>query len=227
MIIPSIDLLNGKAVQLVNGQVEKKRMEIDDVYTLAEKLSAIGPINVIDLDAAFGTGSHKTLIKKLAKKYRIRVGGGIRTVAIAREYIRAGVEKVIVGSRMFRQGKVDFGFLNSLEQAIGREFIILALDTKEGSIVINGWREKTSYKAENLLQQIEPYCSAILYTCVEREGMMRGTDLAALKHLVAKTKLSIIAAGGIASFNEIKSLNSLGVSAVLGMALYTGKIVLD
>jgi phosphoribosylformimino-5-aminoimidazole carboxamide ribotide isomerase len=222
MIYPSIDLMKGKAVQLVQGKPENKKLEIEDVLSLALKLSKIGPINVIDLDAAFSQGDNRELIKILAKNYPIRVGGGIRSLERAQEYIASGADKIIIGSQAF-----DFPFLQSLKSLIGIEKIIIALDSFGDEIVIRGWTEKTAVSTEEMLLKWEPYCSEFLYTQVQKEGLMQGPDFARLKRLRKLTRHSLTAAGGISSLEEIQALENDQIDSVLGMALYTGKIDYD
>ncbi len=219
MIYPSIDLIKGKAVQLVNGKLENLKLEIEDVQSLAVKLSKIGPINVIDLDAAFGKGDNRELIKALAREYPIRVGGGIRSLERAHEYIQAGATKIIIGSRAF-----DTEFMQQLCALIGREKIIIALDSKGDEIVIRGWTVSTALKTIDAIARFESYCSEFLFTQVEKEGLMQGPDFTRLFALKQLTDLPLIAAGGISSLKEIATLEQAGISSVLGMALYTGKI---
>ena len=219
MIYPSIDLMKGKAVQLVQGRPDCKKLEIDDVLSLALKLSKIGSINVIDLDAALDQGSNQELIKMLAKDYRIRVGGGIRNLELAQEYIIAGAEKIIIGSQAF-----DFAFLEELKSLVGADKIIIALDSFGDEIVIRGWTQKTTIKTEEMVSRWEPYCSEFLYTQVEKEGLMKGPDFERIKRLRKLTSHTLTAAGGISNMEEIAALEKLQINSVLGMALYTGKI---
>ena len=219
MIYCSIDLMNGKAVQLVQGKPENKKLEVTDIMALALKFSKIGPINVIDLDAALEQGNNREIILNLAKQFLIRVGGGIRTMEQAQEYITAGVQKIIIGSKAH-----DRVFLEQLLNIVPKEKVIIALDSFRDEIVIRGWKEKTKVRPEDIIQLLEPYCSEFLYTQVEREGLMNGPDFERLKNLRKLTDYPLIAAGGISSLDEIALLKSENISSVLGMALYTGKI---
>jgi len=226
MIFPSIDLMNGKAVQLVQGDPTKKKIEIDDVFNLARKFSSY-TIQVIDLDAAIGTGNNLDIVKVLCSKFKCRVGGGIRTVERAKEIIKAGAKKIIVGSAVFKNGGIDILFLKMLDKVMGKDKIIIAIDSREGKIVIKGWKESTLINPLRIVKDLEPYCSEFLYTYVDKEGMMQGTDFTTLRKLKAATNNEITAAGGISSIEEINMLERLGVNSVLGMALYTGKIKLN
>jgi phosphoribosyl-AMP cyclohydrolase / phosphoribosyl-ATP pyrophosphohydrolase len=219
MIYCSIDLMRGKAVQLVQGKAETKQIELSDIFGLASKFSQIGPINVIDLDAAMEQGDHRELIFALARQFPIRVGGGIRTTERALEYIEAGVQKIIIGSKA-----MDRDFMQQLLLVVPRDKIIIALDSFRDEIVIRGWKEKTQVRPEEIIQSLEPYCSEFLYTQVEREGRMLGPDFERLKRLQRSTKQPLIAAGGISSLEDIAVLRDEKISCVLGMALYTGKI---
>jgi phosphoribosylformimino-5-aminoimidazole carboxamide ribotide isomerase len=219
MIYCSIDLMDGKAVQLVQGKAENKKLESTDIMGLAEKFSKIGPINVIDLDAAMEQGDNSEIIFSLAKQFPIRVGGGIRTIERAREYIKEGVQKIIIGSKA-----MDRNFLQQLLSIVPKEKVIIALDSFKDEVVIRGWKEKTQVRAEDIIQILEPYCSEFLYTQVEREGLMKGADFERLKSLRKLTTHPLTAAGGISGLEEIASLRKENISSVLGMALYTGKI---
>ncbi|HZX44720.1 MAG TPA: 1-(5-phosphoribosyl)-5-[(5-phosphoribosylamino)methylideneamino] imidazole-4-carboxamide isomerase [Candidatus Nanoarchaeia archaeon] len=223
MIFPSIDLMDGKVVQLVQGKKENKKLEIDDVIGVAKKFLQY-EISVIDLDAAMGNGDNLAIIKQLCAKFRCRVGGGIRTVEKAKELIDSGAKKVIIGSSAFTKQGINLPFLKKLVKEIGREMIIIAIDSLKGKIVIKGWKESTGIDTLSVVKELEPYCSEFLYTYVDKEGMMQGTDLSTLKKLKAITKDEITAAGGISSMDEIDELQKIGVNSVLGMALYTGKI---
>ena len=224
MIIPSIDLMNGKAVQLRQGK--EKALEREDVLDLALEFRKYGEIAVIDLDAALGKGNNLEIIKKICKIADCRVGGGIRTVDKAKELVRAGAKKIIIGSAAFKDEKVDVLFLKILNKNIGRDKIIIAIDSREGKIVIKGWKESTLINPLRIVKDLEPYCSEFLYTYVDKEGMMEGTDFSTLRKLKFATTNEITAAGGISSMDEINRLERLGVNSVLGMALYTGKIKL-
>lgn len=227
MIYPSIDLMDGKAVQLVGGDPQNVKVSIKDVYKQAESLSRVGNINVIDLDAALLQGNNKSLIKNLAKRYKIQVGGGIRDIRQAKEYIDAGASKIIVSSRVFSHGKIDKNFLESLAKAISKKRIIIALDSREGTVVIKGWKEQTKYQAPDVIKELEKYCSEFLCTCVEKEGKMDGTNMHSFALLKKRTNNPIIAAGGISTIEEIETLLRMGLGVVLGMALYTKKITIE
>ena len=225
MIIPCIDLMEGKVVQLVQGR--EKALEGDSPDEMLRKFAPFAEIQVIDLDAAMGRGANDALVEYLAARAACRVGGGVRTIERARRLVGQGARKVIVGTAAFTDQGPNRGFLEMLGRAIGRERIILALDSKAGRIVIKGWQESTDLLAEQVIPQLEPYCSGFLCTYVDKEGMMEGTDLDWFRRLRALTDLEITAAGGITTIEEIRELDRLGIHAALGMALYTGRLSLQ
>ena len=215
MIIPSIDLMNGKAVQLRQGR--EKVLERKNVLGLAKEFSRYGEIAVIDLDAALGKGDNLELIKKICKIADCRVGGGIRTIEKANELLQAGAKKVIIGTKATPE------FLKQLP----KYRVIAAADTKEGYVVVKGWTQATKKTPQELIKELEPFCSGFLFTNVDKEGLMQGLDFAIVKKLRALTKKNLTVAGGISSLGDIKKLEEIGADSQIGMALYTGKISLE
>lgn len=224
-IIPCIDLMDGKVVQLVQGR--EKALEGDTPEEMLRKFAAFPQIQVIDLDAAMGRGANDGLVEMLASKAVIRAGGGVRTVARARTLLDQGAYRVIVGTSAFNAGGPDHAFLESLVNGVGRDRIVLALDTKGGRIVIKGWQEATTFTAEEVIRQLEPYCSGFLCTYVDKEGMMQGTDLDWFARLRAATAMEITAAGGITTMDDIRALTAMDIHCALGMAIYTGRLSLS
>ncbi len=222
MIIPCIDLMDGKVVQLVQGR--DKALEVDNPLAILDKFKAFPEIQVIDLDAAMGRGSNDDLVRLVASHAASRVGGGVRSVERAKALVEQGARKVIVGTAAFHKSGINEGFLSSLSSAIGRDRLIIALDSKDGRIVVKGWRESTALCAEQVLKHLEPYCSGFLCTYVDKEGMMQGTDLEWFRRLRAASSLEITAAGGITTLDEVRALLSMNVHAALGMAVYTGRL---
>jgi phosphoribosylformimino-5-aminoimidazole carboxamide ribotide isomerase len=225
MIFPCIDLMDGKVVQLVQGR--EKALEAEAPQEMLRKFAAFPEIQVIDLDAAMGTGSNTDLVRLLASQAATRVGGGVRTIGRAEALVAQGARKVIVGTSAFTQIGVNHAFLSALREAIGRERVLIALDSKGGRIVVNGWQEATAFTAERMLQSLEPYCQGFLCTHVDKEGMLQGTDLHWFRRLRAATSLELTAAGGISTIEEVRELRAMNVHAALGMAIYTGKLPLD
>jgi phosphoribosylformimino-5-aminoimidazole carboxamide ribotide isomerase len=221
MIIPCIDLMDGKVVQLVQGR--EKALEGDSPEEMLRKFAAFPEIQVIDLDAAMGRGSNRELVRLIASKTKARVGGGIRSAERAQELLDQGAHRMIVGTAAFGPTGVNTEFLSRLN----RERTIIAVDSKEGRIVVKGWRESTNLSAEAVLRELEPYCAGFLCTYVDKEGMMQGTDLDWFRRLRAATSLELTAAGGITTLEEVRVLQAMNVHAALGMAIYTGKLKLE
>lgn len=224
MIIPCIDLQGGKAVQLVRGR--RRALAVDDVLGLLDRFRGYPILHVIDLDAAMRKGSNAEWIKQLCARSNseVRVGGGIRTAAQAAKIVSWGAGKVIVGSAAFREEKIDRTFLSGLRRRVGRKRIMIALDTEKGRIVVRGWRERLRLRPEDVIPELEPFCSGFLSTFVDNEGSMRGTDLAWFRKLRRVTSLPITAAGGIRSMREVRALERMGMNSAVGMAIYTGRL---
>ena len=225
MIIPCIDLMDGRVVQLVRGR--EKALEGESPDAMLERFSAFPVIQVIDLDQAIGQGSNLPIVRHIAGRARAWVGGGVRTLDRAKDLVRSGAERVIVGTAAYRGDGPNSDFLEELARVVGRERVIISLDSMNGRIVIRGWREATAISAEEVISRFEPYCGAFLCTYVDKEGTMQGTDLDWYRRLRAATEHEITAAGGIASLAEIRTLLDMGVHAALGMAVYTGHLQLD
>jgi phosphoribosylformimino-5-aminoimidazole carboxamide ribonucleotide (ProFAR) isomerase len=217
--------MDGKVVQLVQGR--EKALEGGAPLAMLQKFAAFPQIQVIDLDAAIGSGSNDSLVELLTSKSKCRVGGGVRSVARARALVAQGAHKVIVGTAAFTTAGVNTDLLAELAREIGRDRLIVAVDSKGGRIVIKGWRESTDLSAEQVLQSLEPYCSGFLCTYVDKEGMLQGTDLEWFRRLRAATSLELTAAGGITTMAEVQALIDMDIHAALGMAVYTGRLSLD
>jgi phosphoribosylformimino-5-aminoimidazole carboxamide ribotide isomerase len=226
VLIPCIDLQGGQAVQLVHGR--KRVLAVSDVFGLLQKFSSYKWLHVIDLDRAMGKRSNDSLVRDLCRTARerynvkLRVGGGVRTVARARALLKLGAAQVIVGSRAFRAGAIDFPFLCRLRRAASRKKIVIALDTAQGHVTINGWSRSLPLRAQDLFKELEPFCTAFLCTDVGREGTMTGANLAWFRKLRAVTQHPIIAAGGVRSKREVAALERLRMDAAVGMAVYKG-----
>ena len=227
MLIPCIDLQDGRAVQLVHGR--ERKLAVDDVFGLLDRFGRYPLIHVIDLDAAMRKGSNAQLVRRLCvaakkRRMRVRVGGGIRTIAHAARIAACGAEKIIVGSAAFKNGRVNSTFLGRLASKIGRRRVMIALDTEGGRILVRGWQEKLRLRPEEVIPELEKYASEFLCTYVDAEGTMRGTNLEWFRALRRATRRPITAAGGIRSREEIRTLARLRMDAAVGMALYTGKL---
>lgn len=228
MLIPCIDLQGGQAVQLVHGK--RRELAVADLDGLLHSFRKFAWIHLIDLDAAMRVGENGKLIRNLCRtarrkyKMKVRVGGGIRTVSRAVEVLRQGANQIIIGSAAFRQGSVNAQFFRRLVKEVPRRRIIVALDTANGRIVIHGWKRSLPLTPESMMAQLEPYCAGFLCTDVNREGTMRGANLAWFESLRRATSHPIIAAGGISTRREIAALARLGMGAAVGMALYKRRL---
>lgn len=217
--------MGGKVVQLVQGR--ELVLEGPAPEEMLRRFEGFPEIQVIDLDAAQGHGDNAAIVEVLAGRATTRVGGGVRTVARARKLVDLGAAKVIVGTAAFGVSGLETGFLASLATEIGKDRVQVALDSKGGEVVVRGWTKGTGLRAEALLRSLEPYCAGVLCTFVDREGTMLGTDLDWFAALRRATALAITAAGGVATLEEVRSLQVLGIDVAVGMAVYTGKLELD
>jgi phosphoribosylformimino-5-aminoimidazole carboxamide ribotide isomerase len=224
MLIPSIDLQRGHIVQLVQG--EQLAVESDDIDGWIERFTGFSKVQLIDLDAAKGEGANEDLIARACSRLPCRVGGGIRTTERAQQVLELGAKRVIIGSALFRNGRVDVEFASSISRLIGADRLIAAVDSRGGHIVVHGWRTALTLPTTEAVRELEPYVGEFLYTHVDREGLMQGTDLPAIEAVRSATSRAVTAAGGITSMEEVEYLHSIGVDSVVGMALYTGKLEL-
>jgi phosphoribosylformimino-5-aminoimidazole carboxamide ribotide isomerase len=225
MLIPSVDLQEGAVVQLVQG--ERLAVKDVDVQRWVRRFETFPKVQVIDLDAAMGRGDNLAIVRTIAGALSCRVGGGIRTIDRARDVLAAGAQQVIVGSSLFRSGAPDLAFAQSLAGAIGAARVIAAVDSRGGRVVIHGWKTSLPLTAVDAVHALEPYCDEFLYTHVDTEGLMAGTDFDAIRAVRAATTKRVTAAGGITTQDEIDRLDAMGVDAVVGMAIYTGRLNLQ
>ena len=222
MLIPSIDLQSGRIVQLVQG--EKLALASDDIEAWIAKCTGWPKVQLIDLDAAKGQGSNDALVERICGRLPCRVGGGIRSIDRAHAALGLGATHVIVSSALFSHGAVDVAFASELAASVGADRIIAAVDSKGGHVVIHGWRTALPLTAVDAIRALEPFVGGFLYTHVDKEGLLQGTDLAAIARVRDATRRSVTAAGGITTLEEIEHLDRIGVDAVVGMALYTGRL---
>ena len=223
MLIPSIDLLGGRIVQLVQG--EKLRLAFDDFEYWIEKFARYPLVQLIDLDAAMRQGDNSALVEKIAKRLPCQAGGGIHSIERAQRVLEAGAQRVIIGSALFSeqqgQAAVNTAFAADLAGAVGREHVVAGIDTRNGKIAVKGWKAQVALTPDEAIPQLEPYSTAFLYTHVDGEGLMQGFPLATAERLRKLTQRQLIVAGGICSQQEIDALQVMGVDAVVGMAVYT------
>jgi len=215
MIVPSIDIMGGRAVQLRRGR--EFVLDGGDPVERLEQFSVAGEVAVVDLDAALGQGSNAELIRGLVRRAPCRVGGGIRDLDAARRWLDAGAVQLMIGTA----ATPDFC------GALPRERVIAAVDAKRGEIVVEGWRKKTGVPVIEQVHTLAPVVGGFLFTQVEKEGEMRGFDCAAVEAVVrAAEGARVTAAGGITTPAEVAELDRIGADAQVGMALYTEKLSL-
>ena len=220
MLIPSIDLMGGKIVQLVQG--EKKALEFDDFEYWIERFSAYPLVQLIDLDAAMGHGGNRELIASICKRLPCQTGGGIRDVARGAELLALGARRVIYGSALLKDGAINTSLAAEASASLGAKQLTFAIDSRKGKVAIQGWKENTGVDPAEMVCALDPYCSAFLYTHIDTEGTMTGFPVGRARELAALTKKQMIVAGGIRSRVEVDELHAMGVDAVVGMAIYTG-----
>jgi phosphoribosylformimino-5-aminoimidazole carboxamide ribotide isomerase len=223
MLIPSIDLLGGQIVQLVQG--EKLRLAFDDFEYWIEKFSKFPLVQLIDLDAAMRQGDNSKLVAQIAKRLPVQAGGGIHTIDRAQQVLGAGAKRVIIGSALFSaEGTVNTEFAASLAAAVGSERVVAGIDTKNGKIAVKGWKAQVALTPDEAIPQLDPYAAAFLYTHVDGEGMLGGFPIDVAARLRKLTAKQLIVAGGIRSQQEVNALDALGADAVVGMAVYTEQL---
>ena len=222
MLIPSIDLQGGRIVQLVQG--ETPAVETTDVDAWVARFASYPKVQLIDLDAAKSEGVNDALVREICGRLPCRVGGGIRSVGRATEVLAMGATHVILSSALFDADGPNLGFARELAAAVGRDRVIAAVDSRGGRVTIHGWRTRLDITAVEAVRALEPFVAEFLYTHVDLEGLMRGTDLVAVRAVRDATSRRVTAAGGISSHDEVAQLHAIGVDAVVGMAIYTGRM---
>jgi len=220
VLIPSIDLMGGKIVQLVQG--ENKALEFDNFGEWVERFSRYPLVQLIDLDAAMGKGDNRALSADFCGKLPCQVGGGIRSAENARQVLAAGAKRVILGSSLIKNGAIDTLFASTVCDEFGAERLVMAIDSRGGRVAIHGWKTVTAITPGEMMRALEPYCSAFLYTHIDTEGLLQGIPMDVVRELKERTARRLIAAGGIRSQQEIDALDAMGVDAVVGMAIYSG-----
>lgn len=220
MLIPSIDLMGGKVVQLVQGRL--KALEFDNVQEWCDRFSKYPLVQVIDLDAAMGRGHNHDLVRDLVRQLSCQVGGGIRSIDAGEEMLKLGAKRLIFGSALISNGKINEAFARRAAAQLGEDKLVFAADCKGGRVAIKGWQEATEISAIDMMRALDPHCSAYLYTHIDTEGLLRAIPPDVVRELRATTSRQLIAAGGIRSQEEVAALHAIGVDAVVGMAIYRG-----
>jgi phosphoribosylformimino-5-aminoimidazole carboxamide ribotide isomerase len=224
MLIPSIDLMGGKIVQLEQGA--KKKLEFTNFDDWVAKFSSFPLVQLIDLDAAMGKPANSDLITYFATKLPCQVGGGIRTLEAARAALESGAKRIIIGSSLIQSGEINTSFAHQLADELGSGKLVFAIDAKGGKVAIRGWKEITNITPLEMVRALDNYCAAFLYTHIDTEGLMLGLPLDPVRELRNATSKQLIAAGGITSIHEVEQLHRMNVDAVVGMALYLGRLAL-
>jgi phosphoribosylformimino-5-aminoimidazole carboxamide ribotide isomerase len=224
MLIPSIDLQGGRVVQLVQG--ERLAIESDDIEGWIRRFERFERVQLIDLDAAKGVGDNDVIVRAVCARLPCRVGGGVRSPARAAALLEAGARKVILGSALFREGRPDLAFAQELAASLGPDKLIAAVDARGGRVAIHGWRTLIDLTPVEAVTALEPFVSEFLFTNVDTEGLMQGANRPAIEAVRNASSRTLTAAGGITTQEEIDWLDSIGVDAVVGMAVYTGKIAI-
>lgn len=225
MLIPSIDLMGGKIVQLVQG--EKKALEFEDFGDWISRFAHYPLVQLIDLDSAIGSGSNRDLLRSFTGHLPCQVGGGIRSIEDAETVFAAGAKRVILGSVLVKENAVDTTTAMKFAGKFGAERLTFAVDAKNGRVAIKGWREATLLLPAEMMRSLEPYCAAFLYTHIDTEGLMQGIPLDVVRTLRSATSRQLIVAGGISSHEEVDQIDALGADSVVGMAIYSGKMKLE
>lgn len=225
MLIPSIDLLGGKIVQLVQGQT--KALEFHDYEQWIARFASFPLVQLIDLDAAIGSGNNRDLLKRFTSRLPCQVGGGIRSIEDAEKVLTLGARRIILGSVLVDRNAINTDAAKQFADMFGADCVTCAVDSKAGKVAIKGWREVTGIRPAEMMKALEPFCSAFLYTHIDTEGLMKGIPFRTVETLRAVTTRRLIVAGGISSQEEVNHLDALGVDAVVGMAIYSGRMKLE
>jgi phosphoribosylformimino-5-aminoimidazole carboxamide ribotide isomerase len=222
LLIPSIDLMSGKIVQLVQGK--QKTLEVENFEEWIARFSSYPLVQLIDLDAAMGTGDNRKLVQQLTRGLPCQVGGGIRSIQTAEAMLASGARRVIFGSTLVREGKVNRSFAEEAAFTLGAEKLVFAVDSRQGKVAIRGWRELTELTPLDMITALESWCAAFLYTHIDGEGLMQGIPMETVRALRAATARQLIVAGGISRSDEVARLDAMNVDAVVGMAIYTNRM---
>lgn len=220
MLIPSIDLMGGKIVQLVQGR--RKALEFDNFQDWVGRFSKYPLVQVIDLDAAMGRGQNTELVREFARQLPCQVGGGIRSLKAVQAALSLGAQRIIIGSSLISKGAINTAFAKQIAEQIGPEKLVFAVDSRGGHVAINGWLEITSITPLDLIRALQSFCGAFLYTHIDTEGLLQGIPIDVVRQLRSSTSKQFIAAGGIRTQEEVSALHAIGVDAVVGMAIYRG-----
>jgi phosphoribosylformimino-5-aminoimidazole carboxamide ribotide isomerase len=222
VLIPSIDLMEGKIVQLVQGA--RKQLEFSNFAEWIERLRGFPLTQLIDLDAAMGKGDNSQLVAEIVQQLPCQVGGGIRSTDRAAQLLEQGARRVIFGSALIRDAKPNLEFARAAAEQLGVNSVTFSVDSKAGRVAIRGWREQTTLTAVEMMQALEAFCGAFLYTHIDTEGMLQGIPMPAVQSVKTATSRRLMVAGGVSTLEEVQQLDALVIDAIVGMAIYTGQI---
>jgi len=222
VLIPSIDLMGGKIVQLIQGKKKALEYDFDNFQDWVARFAKYPLVQLIDLDGAIGSGHNGDLVRKFASQLPCQVGGGIRSVESALATLQLGAKRVILGSSLISQGAINTSFAQSAAAQLGAEKFVFAVDSRGGRVAIKGWRRTTGITPIEMMRVLEPFCSAFLYTHIDTEGLLQGIPFQVVRELRGATSRQLIVAGGIRTEKEVADLDALGADAVVGMAIYRG-----
>ena len=225
MLIPSIDLMNGRVVQLQRG--ERLMLETGDLDGWLRRFAAFPLVQVIDLDAALGRGSNIAIVRRICGNRACQVGGGVRAIADAKALLDAGAARIVVGSALFDASGVNAPVAAAFSAAVGPDALVAAIDSRGGRVVVHGWKTTLPITPVDAARALDAHAGAFLYTHVDTEGTMSGLDLEPVRALRRATTKRLIVAGGIRAQAEIDALDAAGVDAVVGMAIYTGLLPIE
>jgi phosphoribosylformimino-5-aminoimidazole carboxamide ribotide isomerase len=225
MLIPSIDLMGGKIVQLVQG--ERKQLEFSNCSEWIDRFRGFPLVQLIDLDAAMGKGNNSAVVAQIVQELPCQVGGGIRSIERAAELLKQGARRVIFGSALIRDAQPNIEFARAATEKLGLDSLTFAIDSKAGRVAIHGWREQTILTTVEVVQALQPFCGAFLYTHIDTEGMLQGISMQAVHSVKVTTSRKLMVAGGVSTLDEVNQIDAVGVDAIVGMAIYTGQIDLE
>jgi phosphoribosylformimino-5-aminoimidazole carboxamide ribotide isomerase len=222
MLIPSIDLMDGKIVQLVQGRNKALEFNVEDFPQWIDRFRKYPIVQLIDLDAAMGKCSNRDLVQHFASQLPCQVGGGIRSIESAQQILTLGAHRVILGSSLISNGAINVSFAREISTELSLEKLVFAVDSRAGRVSIKGWQQPTALTPVEMMRALEPFCSAFLHTHIDTEGLLQGIPLDVVRNLRQATSRQLIVAGGIRNHDEVSTLHALGVDAVVGMAIYQG-----
>jgi phosphoribosylformimino-5-aminoimidazole carboxamide ribotide isomerase len=222
MLIPSIDLLGGKIVKRTHG--EQNNLEFSEFEEWLDKFEKYPLVHLVDIDAVHRQGNNAELVKQFAKRLTCQIGGGVHDAASAKKLLDLGAKRVVVGSALIRDGKIDTNFADQLQKEVGKDKLVFSVDTKHELVAVEGWRKTVNITLEDALKTLEPYCKAFMHTHIDVEGALTGFPMDVARRIVEVTKKQMMVGGGISTMEEVAQLDAMGIDSVVGMAIYSGAL---